>query len=64
LPYNIKATYNKGNRNIKSAPGKSYWQNKVGYNINVVFDPVSGKGIKKVQLGNTYIPDRYKSDNV
>ena len=51
VPYNIQA------------PGKSYCQNKANYNIDVVFDTLSGKAIKST-AGNTYIPDRDKSNNV
>ena len=63
VPYNIKATYNKDTCRINGAPGKSYCQNKANYNIDVVFDTLSGKAIKST-AGNTYIPDRDKGDNV
>jgi len=54
VPYNIKATYNKDTCRINGAPGKSYCQNKANYNIDVVFDTLSGKAIKSTAEQHVY----------
>lgn len=54
MPVNLQATYAKGTRSAKGAPGKNYWQNKAGYTIKVNFNPKTRvlKGVVDIDYTN------------
>lgn len=53
-PRNIQSAYAKGTRSPDGRPGKNYWQNTAGYDLDIHFDPVTRllTGIVSIQYIN------------
>jgi hypothetical protein len=64
MPLNIKKAYDNNTRSYSGKPGKNYWQNKAGYDIQVTFEPATNKisGTEKlVYINNS--PDTLRDVN-